>query len=278
MPGGSPRSATCPPRPPPATSCSPPSPSRTPLRRGRVAALAGGLPAFADAAALLDGGGRRRPRPRHARRRAPRRRPPAAAAGVPVLVEKPPAPDRAGAAALAALDPAPYVAFNRRFDPAIAALRAATPAGAEVAVAAEIAYRRGGWGAARRRRRRAARPRPAPRRPRPLDHRRRGDRACAGRASPPSAPSSTSSSAPRGPASGAPPTGRTTSASRSGTATARRVGRHRVGGPVAAVLGRLRPGPHPARRLAHRGARGVRPHRARRASIPCSAAPPTASR
>jgi predicted dehydrogenase len=63
-----------------------------------------------------------------------------------VLVEKPPAPDRAGAAALAALDPVPFVAFNRRFDPAIAALRAATPRHAEVAVVAEIAYRRGGWG------------------------------------------------------------------------------------------------------------------------------------
>ena len=34
--------------------------------------------------------------------------------------------------ALAALEPAPYVAFNRRFDPAIAVLRASTPAGAEV--------------------------------------------------------------------------------------------------------------------------------------------------
>ncbi len=116
-----------------------------PLRRGRLAALAGGLPAFADAAALLDGADvdalvLATPAAVHlddARR--------AAARGLPVLVEKPPAPDRAGAAALAALDPAPYVAFNRRFDPAIAALRAATPAGAEVSVVAEIAYRRGGW-------------------------------------------------------------------------------------------------------------------------------------
>ena len=118
-----------------------------PVRRDRVAALAHGLPAFPDAAALLAGTDvdalvLATPAAAHlADARI------GAAAGLPVLVEKPPAPDRAGAAALAALEPAPYVAFNRRFDPAIAALRTATPAGAEVAVVAEIAYRRGGWGA-----------------------------------------------------------------------------------------------------------------------------------
>ena len=118
-----------------------------PVRRDRVAALGGGLPAFINAAALLAGADvdafvLASPAAVHlgdARI--------GAAAGLPVLVEKPPAPDRADATALAALEPAPYVAFNRRFDPAIAALRAATPAGAEVAVVAEIAYRHGGWGA-----------------------------------------------------------------------------------------------------------------------------------
>jgi predicted dehydrogenase len=118
-----------------------------PVRRDRVAALAGGLPAFTDAAALLAGvdvAALVLATPAAAHLDDARR---AAARGLPVLVEKPPAPDASGAAALAALEPAPYVAFNRRFDPAIAALRAATPAGAEVAVVAEIAYRRGGWGA-----------------------------------------------------------------------------------------------------------------------------------
>ena len=108
-------------------------------RRARVA---GDLPAFPSAAALLaeadvDALVLATPAAAHlADARA------AAAAGVPVLVEKPPAPDRAGAVALAALRPAPFVAFNRRFDPAIAALRAP---GAEVALHLGIAYRRGGW-------------------------------------------------------------------------------------------------------------------------------------
>lgn len=39
----------------------------------------------------------------------------AAALGIPALVEKPPAPDAAGARRLAALDPPPFLAFNRRF-------------------------------------------------------------------------------------------------------------------------------------------------------------------
>lgn len=47
----------------------------------------------------------------------------ASAAGVRCLVEKPPAVDRAGAAALAALEPAPWLGFDRRFDPETARLR-----------------------------------------------------------------------------------------------------------------------------------------------------------
>lgn len=49
----------------------------------------------------------------------------AAEAGLPALVEKPPAADAAGAAALAALAPAPHVGLNRRFDPGLGPLRAA---------------------------------------------------------------------------------------------------------------------------------------------------------
>ena len=48
----------------------------------------------------------------------------ASAVGVPSLVEKPPAGDAAGAAALAALRPAPWIGFNRRFDPDVGRLRA----------------------------------------------------------------------------------------------------------------------------------------------------------
>ena len=132
-----------------------------PVRRARVAALAAvaapdavrrgrvadGLPAFPDAEALLtaadvDALVLATPAAAHLADAVA-----AVAAGVPALVEKPPAPDRVGAAALAALEPAPYIAFNRRFDPAIAALQAATPTDAEVAVVAEIFYRRSGWGA-----------------------------------------------------------------------------------------------------------------------------------
>lgn len=71
----------------------------------------------------------------------------AAAAGVPTLVEKPPAPDGAGAAALAALDPAPWVGFNRRFDPGVAAVRRAVPVDGPVELRLEIHYRRASWGA-----------------------------------------------------------------------------------------------------------------------------------
>jgi predicted dehydrogenase len=54
----------------------------------------------------------------------------AAAAGVSCLVEKPPAGDAAGAAALAELRPAPWVGFNRRFDPGLGRMR-------EIAIAAQ---------------------------------------------------------------------------------------------------------------------------------------------
>jgi predicted dehydrogenase len=116
-------------------------------RRARVAALAGGVPAFPDAAALLaalrlDGLVLATPASAHL---ADART--AVAAGVAVLVEKPPATDRQQAAELAALAPAPWIGFNRRFDPGIEALRAATPASKEVAVFLKLEYRRRGWGA-----------------------------------------------------------------------------------------------------------------------------------
>ncbi|HLU56489.1 MAG TPA: Gfo/Idh/MocA family oxidoreductase [Pseudonocardia sp.] len=71
----------------------------------------------------------------------------AAAAGLPALVEKPPAADVAEAAELAALEPTPWIGFNRRFDDGVARLREAVPRGAEVGVFCEISYRRAGWDA-----------------------------------------------------------------------------------------------------------------------------------
>ena len=47
----------------------------------------------------------------------------AAAAGVRSIVEKPPAGNAEGAAALAALDQPPWIAFNRRFEPEVERLR-----------------------------------------------------------------------------------------------------------------------------------------------------------
>jgi predicted dehydrogenase len=70
----------------------------------------------------------------------------AARAGVRALVEKPPAPDLSAAQRLAALDPQPCVAFNRRF------LQGAEVCGAVLAegwleLDLELRFRRGDWGA-----------------------------------------------------------------------------------------------------------------------------------
>ena len=83
----------------------------------------------------------------------------AAAGGFPTLVEKPPAPDAAGARALAALTPTPSIGFNRRFDPGAQAVRVAA-ATAEAAaggtrttsiagIEVTLAYRRASWQAVR---------------------------------------------------------------------------------------------------------------------------------
>jgi predicted dehydrogenase len=69
----------------------------------------------------------------------------AVSAGVPVLVEKPPAPDAAGAAAIARLAPAPWVGFNRRFDPGVQAVRPLVPPRGHVQLDLVIHYRRQSW-------------------------------------------------------------------------------------------------------------------------------------
>jgi predicted dehydrogenase len=70
----------------------------------------------------------------------------AAGAGVPSLVEKPPAPDLAGATALAALDPAPAIGFNRRFLQG-EELAGAIPASGWLELDLELRFRQSGWGA-----------------------------------------------------------------------------------------------------------------------------------
>jgi predicted dehydrogenase len=70
----------------------------------------------------------------------------AAAAGLPSLVEKPPAPDLAGALALAALEPAPALGFNRRFLQG-AELGPAIPTRGWLELDLELRFRGEGWAA-----------------------------------------------------------------------------------------------------------------------------------
>jgi len=70
----------------------------------------------------------------------------AAAAGVRSLVEKPPAPDLPAAQRLAALEPEPLLALNRRFLQG-AELREATPAEGWLELDLELRFRRDAWGA-----------------------------------------------------------------------------------------------------------------------------------
>jgi predicted dehydrogenase len=70
----------------------------------------------------------------------------AAAAGVRTLVEKPPAPDLAGAERLAALDPEPILAFNRRFLQG-EQLRDSIPAEGWLDLDLELRFQQGAWGA-----------------------------------------------------------------------------------------------------------------------------------
>jgi len=70
----------------------------------------------------------------------------AAVAGVRSLVEKPPAPDLAGAQRLAALNPEPLLAFNRRFLQGTE-LREAIPAEGWIEIDLELRFRQGAWGA-----------------------------------------------------------------------------------------------------------------------------------
>jgi len=66
----------------------------------------------------------------------------ATGAGLPVLIEKPPATDLAGAQRIAALDPPPRIAFNRRFSLGLA-LEACVPWSGSIEL--ELRYRRFSW-------------------------------------------------------------------------------------------------------------------------------------
>jgi predicted dehydrogenase len=68
-----------------------------------------------------------------------------AGARVTTLVEKPPAPDGAATRALAAMDPAPWVGFNRRFDAGARRLRDVVPPSGDLDLDVAIHYRRSSW-------------------------------------------------------------------------------------------------------------------------------------
>lgn len=67
----------------------------------------------------------------------------ASAVGIPALVEKPPAPDAAGAAELAELEPAPFVGLNRRFR--LERLRNESDAAGPLRLRISLRYRRRSW-------------------------------------------------------------------------------------------------------------------------------------
>jgi predicted dehydrogenase len=67
-----------------------------------------------------------------------------AEAGLPALVEKPPAPDAAGALRLAALTPPPWIGFNRRFDQGLE-LADHVPPGGDLELRMVLHYRRASW-------------------------------------------------------------------------------------------------------------------------------------
>jgi UDP-N-acetylglucosamine 3-dehydrogenase len=69
----------------------------------------------------------------------------AAAAGVPVLIEKPPAPTVRETEELVRLTPLPFVGFNRRFEPELRELRAAAAAAPRVDIRLVFRRRRGSW-------------------------------------------------------------------------------------------------------------------------------------
>jgi predicted dehydrogenase len=67
-----------------------------------------------------------------------------AAAGLTALVEKPPAPDAAGALRIAALSPAPWLGFNRRFDQGLR-LDRRVPKFGDLQLRLVLHYRRKSW-------------------------------------------------------------------------------------------------------------------------------------
>jgi len=111
----------------------------------RCGALAPGVPAYGNMQSLIQAGGLdalvisvpTRFHLEYARC--------AAEAGLPSLVEKPPGIDVQEAKALQALEPAPWIGFNRRFEPSVIKLMHAAPKAQGFQVQLELHYRRTTW-------------------------------------------------------------------------------------------------------------------------------------
>ncbi len=166
-----------------------------------------------------------------------------AGAGLPALVEKPPAPDAAATRELAALDPAPWFGFNRRFDPGARRVRDRLPASADLDLRLEIAYRRRSWNAVA-----VHDDALLDLGPHLIDWARWLTGAAVvsvARASVARERATFELGLERGRARITAATDRSHRELLEVRAAGTRLGRHRLGGPVAAGLGRLRRGPHP---------------------------------
>lgn len=113
-------------------------------RRGLVAAKLDGVPAHARLSELLGAGALDGivvcTAPEHHEEVASV----VAQAGLAALVEKPPAPDAPGALRLAALSPAPWIGFNRRFDQGVELAGRVPPLG-DLELRMVLHYRRRSW-------------------------------------------------------------------------------------------------------------------------------------
>jgi predicted dehydrogenase len=69
----------------------------------------------------------------------------AAEAGLPALLEKPPGLNVEEASAIRALNPPPWIAFNRRFEPGITRLKNELPRHSDFQLRLELHYRRAAW-------------------------------------------------------------------------------------------------------------------------------------
>jgi predicted dehydrogenase len=69
----------------------------------------------------------------------------AAEAGLPALLEKPPGLNIGEASAIRALNPPPWIAFNRRFEPGMTRLKGELPDHSDFHLRLELHYRRGAW-------------------------------------------------------------------------------------------------------------------------------------